>query len=333
MNHKFRKGLVVGIIVLFIGVGVYPAFAVNINSINSKEIAFENDNDDLIEITIYDCKTDHLKYRTINITKNQVNDFKNLFKDFRKKQDKATTFKETFEIYIEMIEALDKIGLSPEYEYIKLKQQKIKEIYKKNYVEIFSKKYYFRNNETVPYDDNKLCLISGRTTNTILINPISLITTRIGDGLEDIGGIIQIFYELLGLLFNSNFLYYLYSFLYKCSDYFVNTLSYKLTAPINNKKGHFGCSIGLGGMNWNDPAGTPSAARGWVNTFGLKGKKNWTLMRGATEYAWYFGGIYYPTIKYEFYPGVNGFFGTGYHLNEECYYIGFASLAKIKIWH
>jgi hypothetical protein len=104
-----RKVLVIGIIVLFIGIGVYPAIAENLSTSTN-----ENISDKLVKVPVQIFGHNGFKSYKLSITKQQYDDFQVLKEKFKKDFEKADTMKKSVVVYRNMVLSLDKLGLLPE---------------------------------------------------------------------------------------------------------------------------------------------------------------------------------------------------------------------------
>ncbi|HVO72986.1 MAG TPA: hypothetical protein VMT35_03120 [Ignavibacteriaceae bacterium] len=102
-NSRLRKGLAVGIILLFIGVAVAP-------SINSTVVKASDDND-LIEVTSQACGIQGFGNTTVKLTKQQYKDLEQYLVDFRARLNQTTTREETVPIFKDAVVELNKYGL------------------------------------------------------------------------------------------------------------------------------------------------------------------------------------------------------------------------------
>lgn len=149
-NH-YKKSLAVAIILLFIGV----AFAPSINANVSKN--------ELVEITTEVCGIDGIKPNTVKLTKQESKEVEQLIDDIKSKLDKAETREETVEIFNEAIIELDKYGLLGGLS-IEQAQRHVTSRYNQHISNQIS------NNNT-----NALCLIAGETSETNVIGLGSLL--------------------------------------------------------------------------------------------------------------------------------------------------------------
>ena len=166
----FYKMLVVGVIVLFIGVGVQPAFA---------DVSFEPDNSELVEITVQFYETDRTYNHTVLLTQEKAEELDNLINDFEIKLENADNKIETEAIYKDTIVSLNNLGLLPKDISIEKAQRLVtgKE-QDPRFVRIF-KRLYDRYKGSWETDENFLCLISGSTNHTSFIGPIGCLTFSI----------------------------------------------------------------------------------------------------------------------------------------------------------
>jgi hypothetical protein len=100
-----RKGLAVGIILLFIGVAVAP-------SINSTVVKASNDND-LVEVTSQTCGIQGFGNTTVKLTKEQYQNLEQYLVDFRARLNQTTTREEAVPIFKDAVLELNRYGLLP----------------------------------------------------------------------------------------------------------------------------------------------------------------------------------------------------------------------------
>jgi hypothetical protein len=321
-NH-IGKILAIGIIVLFIGVGIHPAFAiVNITLSNSFTSASKNkeENDELVEITLHICKPDNLENHIIKITQQQANDFFILFDGFSEKVNKAKTLKEKLEIYLDIFESLNKIGFLIDDTSVKEIQQMIRDRYACLNIAIFLNKFLKIDKMKTETMSNRLCLIHGGATSSIFINPLAILVRRFSEVFDMLHFYCWLFYlDILEKIF------------YDLYTYYNLILPDEINKATENKEKHFGSYVGIGGRDYkNFQWGEHLFANGNINTSGLDGDQWWSgTMRGEDYYK---RELYVLSEKIEYYPGIIGFIGTGWSYKDRLYFIGYASSAKIKLY-
>ena len=144
------KGLVVGVIVLFIGVGINPAIA-----------TVEPDNSTLEEITIQFYETNKTYNHTVMLTREQVEELENLINDFEIKIDSADNRLETEAIYKDTVVSLNDIGILPEGMSIE-KAQRLVTGKEHNPIAVrLFERWFNRNQGKIGDNENFLCLIGG----------------------------------------------------------------------------------------------------------------------------------------------------------------------------
>jgi len=290
--NMIKKGLAVAVILLFIGV----AFAPSINANISKAPI----DSELVEITTEICGLNGGKY-TVQLTKEEV---EHLFDSIRERLNATETREETVEIFKETVVELDKYGLLGDLSVKQAQRLVIGQEQNPEVVECLER-WYSRNQGSLDYYGNILCLIEGFTDNTAFQGPLARMR--------------YLFYELLMEMFH----YY---------DIIVMVLSTWTILRMliwNFNPLPFGYEIGLG-RTWEDPAGLFHyyPANGWIHTNGLMGKKEWD------------GSFYgqlprfppfspFPIKQSLYLPGVLGF--TGIHITDidAHYYLGSALLVKL----
>jgi hypothetical protein len=100
-----KKGLVVSVILLFIGVAVAP-------SINFTVVKASDDTD-LVEVTTQACGINGFGNTTVKLTKQQYQNLEQYLVDFRARLNKTTTREEAVPIFKEAVVELNKYGLLP----------------------------------------------------------------------------------------------------------------------------------------------------------------------------------------------------------------------------
>jgi len=104
-DNWVKKGLVVSVILLFIGVAVAP-------SINFNVVKASNDND-LVEVTPQACGIKRFGNTTVKLTKEQYQNLELYLADFRARLNQTTTREEAVPIFNDAVVELDKYGLLP----------------------------------------------------------------------------------------------------------------------------------------------------------------------------------------------------------------------------
>ena len=163
-NTLLRKGLVVGIIALFIGLAFIPNFnAISVqkfvNKINNKLIA--------IPIKIYN--SNRIENYNIYRTQQQAEDFDDLIGEFKEDLTKSESIEETVEIYRDMVISLDNLGLLPNRMSIKQAEDLvIGNFYNSEKHDLFSEKIIIDNSQNLGNEtfENSFCYVSGSSSNT-----------------------------------------------------------------------------------------------------------------------------------------------------------------------
>jgi hypothetical protein len=100
-----KKGLVISIIILFIGVAVAP-------SINISVVKASTD-DDLVEVTTQACGIKGFGNTTVKLTREQYRNLEQYLVDFRARLNQTSTREEAIPIFKEAVVELNKYGLLP----------------------------------------------------------------------------------------------------------------------------------------------------------------------------------------------------------------------------
>jgi hypothetical protein len=102
-NHGGRKGLAVGVILVFIGVALEPS--INLNVVKAST------DDGLIDFTVEVCGLPGLHPQKVTLTTQQAGEVETLITDIKSRLDTATTREETQAIFKETIAELHAYGL------------------------------------------------------------------------------------------------------------------------------------------------------------------------------------------------------------------------------
>ena len=295
---------VVGITILFLGVGIQPAIA---------DLSIVSDNSELEEITIQFFETDRSYNHTVLLTQEQIRELENLITNFNNQLESIDNPANTETLFKNTIVSLDNLGLFPEDINIEDAQRLV--IGTKQNPSIVNSLERWVGNHQGTLDDNEnfLCLISGNTKYTIFQG----LTGRFIYSLLDS---FLVFFEKM--LYNHPILYSIFiGIIINPIIWFMilSTLFWNINPlPI-------GYEIGLG--YWSSPMWLPphySPAEGWVKTFGLNGKKIW---EGE-----FFGQLPIPSFLAYLaacFTGVLGFTGLKIGFFDSHFYMGSALWVKI----
>jgi hypothetical protein len=309
----FRKGLVFGIIVLFIAINISPALATNIKSITETKIVNGSNNNDKIEYVIQIVRTNKIIEHKVYLTQQQANELENLIDNIRSDLNNSKSIEETTEIYNAAIDSFNNFGLFPE----NITEDEIKQLVSGKTQHLNSIK--FRNKMDDGFE-NRLCLVAGDTSETLFLGPVILLTA-----------LIFIPVAALALLFtiNSNLSNFklLNLSLHIIGYLLAFTCLFFLLFSEATVYSRFPVAIGsiatLGHMFRDDQPYSKDdhyyPAEGWISTLGINGKQTYS---GS-----FYGQILplYTFMSY-FYTGMVGF--TGIHILREkasnVFYLGFA---------
>ncbi|HWR27885.1 MAG TPA: hypothetical protein VN377_05565 [Candidatus Thermoplasmatota archaeon] len=117
-----KKGLVVSVILLFIGVAVAPF-------INQSVVKASSD-DDLVEITTQACGIQGYGNNTVKLTREQYQDLEAYLVEFRARLNQTSTREDAVPIFKEAVVELDKYGLLPRGMSVETAQRLILKKYK-----------------------------------------------------------------------------------------------------------------------------------------------------------------------------------------------------------
>jgi hypothetical protein len=151
-----KKGLVVSVTLLFIGVAIAP-------SINFNIVKASNDND-LVEVTSQACGIQGFGDTTVKLTKEQYQNLEQYLVEFRERLNQTSTREEAVPIFKEAVVELNKYGLLPRGMRVDQAQHLVTSWYQglkmiQRIGAVFKKK-------TSDNFTNSFCLLSGFSNNT-----------------------------------------------------------------------------------------------------------------------------------------------------------------------
>jgi hypothetical protein len=306
---KMNKLVAIIIIFFFIGVAVAP-------SINSSVV---KTSDDLVEVTSQACGIQGFGNTTVKLTKQQYQDLEQYLVDFRAKLNQTTSREEAVPIFKDAVVELNKYGLLPKGMNVEKAQNLVLGMYQNPRFLRFLDK--MQNSSSKNFNDyaNYLCLISGRTSNTVSRGVIF-------EGLV----LISFLIEYISLLHS----YYPFGMIFTMF-YILTALGFGLIISTLNPI-QILSTIGLGvyfnTLYWSGVDINPAV--GWIRSIGLNGVKNWSGgMYGDVFTNSYFslGDVWMVFLLTGlFYSGILGFSGIKIILPDlTSFYVGFA--LKIKI--
>jgi hypothetical protein len=293
------KTLVMGVILLFVGVVVQPAFAIETISINENK----SKDDELIEVTFRICKLTEVIEHTVLLTQEESDKLDKIIDNVKNDLEKTTDVDEEKEIKKNAVESFDNLGLLPDNTNSEEVQELVSNnIYYKlrNKVKSGSFKYYESDGFS-----NSFCTITGESNTTGIFTALSLPFMYANSRLfnfylknEDtmgpilrtmIGNSLKICFILMAL-----FMRY-------------GNISF------------FGGAIMFGGGNIELEDDNP--ASGWIHTDGTNGEKSfegeWFGQLKKLALYVYFGAVY-------LYLGVTGFIGIQLEKGDSLFYMGYA---------
>jgi len=157
---QLRKGLSVGIILLFIGVAITPSINVNV-------VKASNDNDP-VEITSEACGIKGFGNTTVKLNKQQYQNLGQYLVDFRERLNQTTTREEAVPIFKEAVVELNKYGLLPKRMSVEQAQKLVVGGFETKTNKLFEKLLQKNHKSSTDYS-NYCCLIYGRTTKVLPI--------------------------------------------------------------------------------------------------------------------------------------------------------------------
>ena len=311
-----KEILIFGIIFLFIGVGIQPAFAIDISKTQT------SNSNDLVEITLQLCKTYGVEDHKMFITQEQNEQLDRLIESFKVDLENSDSYEETVRIYNDMVVSLDELGILPESTNCKDVQElvtgenTISNPVKMKTIKHFEQAYEKLKNKNLGLDENEnmFCLIAGDTTNTFTVG-----LGTIGCGINIISlwirfGLLYSFFEIIYASFLSKLLQSLFELRVK---FWLFTIIFSYLFPL--KLGGFLTYGTAEHIPWTEYY--PS--NGWVFTNGLNGKKTWD---GP-----FYGDISKLDLLYtSYYLGAIGFTGIKINPAGSGFYLGSAFRVKLS---
>jgi hypothetical protein len=226
-NPLIGKGLVIGIIFLFVGVVIAP-------SINFNVVKASSDND-LIEVTteVYGIKGFGL--HTVMLTTQQYGEVKHLMESIKEQLREAANKEETIAIFKDAVVTLNTYGLIPQGMTIEQTQKLVVGEYKNFKVKTIGERL-FPKNTIQTNQSNFLCFLAGIVHDGFVTGPLGLI-----------GAVIAAF----GLILTLNFMAIIGLLLMGISNFITTISPVSLLQRVTIHSGDI-TSVGLGGVkNFN----------------------------------------------------------------------------------
>jgi len=301
MKHNWmKKGLVVSVILLFIGVAIAP-------SINQSVVKASTD-DDLIEVTSQACGVQGYGNTTVKLTREQYQDLESYLVDFRERLNQTSTREEAVPIFKDAVVELDKYGLLPKGLSVEQAQRLVTGGYfYQRFIQIFGRLF---NKNQYNSNSNLFCLVAGETDATVFSRHFYILLT--------LGSILSMWhfwsdYTLLGML-----LFII------AGSFAILSISIQNFIDENPLALFDVVCIGV----FSPFENITYYASGWLKSFGLLGVKSWDE---------YFRGNFHalPLIYsavYMMYQAIWGFTGLKILLDENSLkqsYFGFAMALSI----
>ena len=305
----YSKGLVIAVILLFIGVSFQPVFA---NEPTEKVTDYKTVDDEKIEYIIEIIKTNKVIENKVYLTQQQADELEILIENIRADLNNSETQEKTKEIYNNAVNSFNNLGLFPE----NISINEIKQLVtgeNRNLDKIRFKK------EMGDGFENRFCFVACDTTYTVSLGPIILLPVLAFIPLFAY----SIFLEFLRSINISKFktLYTLFMIPYYLLLILFSTFAYLSVLCIGSEQPisigsliTFGCS----GFYDDEPS------NGWIFTFGLNGIKSYN----GDFYGQLFG-IFLLVVM--LYTGIIGFTGISIRKSNviSAFRLGFGLHVKI----
>jgi len=287
-----NEGLVIAVILLFIGVSIAP-------SINFNVVKASNDND-LVEVTTQACGIKGYGNTTVKLTTQQYQNLEQYLVEFRARLNQTTTREEAVPIFKDAVVELNKYGLLPKGMSVERAQELVtgeNQIFQDNEV---INKLYNNHKQMIDENTNIFCLFAGQTDNTFVV---TFLLRLLFIPLLVIGYIVMSFED--------------FPILYK----FLTGLLRILIVPIVSSPIGFNQWISYG-YNILFPYNDLIPTHGWIYTNGFNGVKTWN---GS-----FIGAINYD-FSFIFYFGTFDFTGISLYLpiKQQQFCLGTALMVKL----
>lgn len=166
-NRLFRKGLFLGIILLFICIAIQPGIIA--------DVSIESDNSELVDITVQTSKDGRINNHMIQLSPQQVEELEKLISRTKTKLDAAETIEETSHIFNQTVELLYELDMLPEGMSIEDAQKLVNSKNCYSGINKLLSVMINKNMGTYNIKENYFCLIAGFTSNTTFIGPVGLL--------------------------------------------------------------------------------------------------------------------------------------------------------------
>ena len=336
---RIKNGLVVGVILLFIGVAVQPGIAI---------VQPEDINKEYIEVTteIFGIPGQN---NTVKLTIEEAEEIEVFYDSIRERLNKTKTREEAEGIFKDAVIELHKFGLLGRLSVKQAHKLVTRGHWNSRNMKFLENIYSIPENNSDEMD-NKFCLLIGNTNMRVTSQgPLARISSVLYDAVYNLWFSTRLYklfkylseseyhilYDILLILFTPIALILLlvtfarlYStVIWEIYDFF----------PLN-----IGSIVGFGYNRTKLYNGESEVypAEGWIHTIGLKGMKNWS--------GEFYGRLPLPLIYYWkgsvdeiYYPGISGFIGIKQsyrpsdNASSKCFLIGSAYSVKIgsePIW-
>jgi hypothetical protein len=258
-----NKAMIVGIILLFNGITIQPTIA---------DVSIEPDDSELVEITVEIYEVNSVQEYTVMLTKEHVEELELLINNTKTELHAAGDSDETENIFMKTVSSLNKLGLLPNSMSVEEVQRIVRGEKQNPRLVKFFERYYSKNQKSLDNNDNIFCLIAGKSINTVFIAPIALSIFIYGASF--------IFRYLLFWKWFRNISPEIFSF-YEKLNYFREAFWCALGAGLNFLPFKIGAYIHYGWISfdyedWYGWVIDEIPAKGWVSTYGISGKKQWS---------------------------------------------------------
>jgi hypothetical protein len=242
------------------------------------------------------------------LTKEQLKELKNSISNIENQLNSTDNQIEKEKIYNDAIETFNSFGLLPDDVSINHAQKLVTGKVQNPKIVKSIEKWYSKHKGTTESDENFLCSITGNLDLAFFMGPLGQRILKIGDKIVDMVDNHYYLAIFLDLLFAPFYLLY------------IPIAIFWIGFPYC-----VGCEVGIGFIQATPMGNEKSPSRGYINTDGLNGSKNWDgRLWGKIPRS--------KIINFYFisYPGVLGFTGVRIGYCASSHFVGSALWARVK---
>jgi hypothetical protein len=245
-----KKGVTVGIILVFIGVAVAPSFNVS--------VVKASDDNELMDVTTHICGISGDSTFTVRLTQQQIQEVKTVFDALQNRLSTVKSMEETWRIFNDTIVSLSGHNLLPAGMSIEHAERLVRSSSQNQKGVPFLQKLSpkFRGDSNAGEVQNSFCSIAGNTSNVHFLKPVGKLALNI----------FEIYAHSTG-----NIILALLCYPFWVVFYELNIMSQMV---LKREGRHIGVSIFFGNYHYAPYPNWFSPAQGWLSTNGINGIQN-----------------------------------------------------------